>query len=124
MRRALLAVCATVGTALLLSPYLLGCDRQSVHFSAKQMSSLVVTRVPIVLQGHNVRISGTIELLVVVGTDGIPTCISVVRGHPILTSAAIDSVKNWRFRAYRRNRSFVSYSGSLVIDAKEFVEPG
>ena len=121
MQRALRAVCVAVGTVLLLSQYLPGCDRQPVHFSAKRMSSLVVTRVPIVLQGHSVRISGTIELLVVVGTDGIPTCISVVRGHPILTSAAIDSVKNWRFRAYRRT---VSYSGSLVIDAKEFVAPG
>ena len=44
------------------------------------------------LQGHIARIQGTIELLVVVAEDGRPSCLLVVRGHPILTSAAIATV--------------------------------
>ena len=75
------------------------------------------------LQGHAARINGTIELLVVVGEDGKPSCISVVRGHPILTSTAIASVKEWLFRPYRKNHKLVTYSGKLVLDAKEFVRP-
>jgi outer membrane biosynthesis protein TonB len=76
-----------------------------------------------VLQGHVVRIKGTIELLVVVGEDGKPSCISVVRGHPILTSTAINSVTEWRFRPYHTSHKVVPYSGALVLDTNEFVRP-
>ena len=76
-----------------------------------------------VLQGHVVRIKGTIELLVLVGEDGKPSCISVVRGHPVLTSTAIASVKEWRFRPFHKNRKVITYSGALVLDTKEFVRP-
>jgi TonB family protein len=76
-----------------------------------------------VLQGRSVRISGTIELRVVVGNDGKPSCISVVRGHPILTATAIASVKEWQFRPCHQNGNIVTYTGALVLDAKEFVRP-
>ena len=75
------------------------------------------------VQGHNARLAGSIELLVVIDERGKPICISVVRGHPILTSTAIASVKEWRFRLYRKNRKLVTYSGALVLDAEEFVRP-
>lgn len=87
------------------------------------MSHRIVQRTPMVLQGHVVRIKGTIELLVVVGDDGKPSCISVLHGHLILTSTAMASVKGWRFRLYHQNRKVVTYSGALVLDAKAFVRP-
>jgi TonB family protein len=75
------------------------------------------------VQGHYSRLSGSIELLVVVDEQGKPTCISVVRGHPILTSTAISSVRNWRFRPYSVEGTPKKYSGSLVIESKEFDVP-
>jgi hypothetical protein len=108
---------------LLVGERVFACEKQAVHFDAVAMSQRIVQRTPIVLQGHVARINGTIELLVVVGDGGIPSCISVVRGHPILTSTAIASVKEWRFRPYPKNRKQVTYSGALVLDAKEFVQP-
>ena len=87
------------------------------------MTQRIVKRTPMVLQGHALRIEGTIELPVIVEEDGKPSCISVVRGHPILTSTAIASVKEWRFRPYHKNGKLVTYSGALVLDAKEFVHP-
>ena len=113
-------VCAGL---LLVGHCIFACDQQPVHFQAGAMSHRIVQRVPMVLQGHAVRIKGTIELLVVVGEDGKPSCISVVRGHPILTSTAIASVKEWRFRPYQKNRKVITYSGALVLDAKEFIHP-
>jgi Gram-negative bacterial TonB protein C-terminal len=102
---------------------LFACETQPVHFQAAAMLHRILKRTPMVLQGHVVRIKGTIELLVVVSNDGTPSCISVVRGHPILTSAAIASVKEWRFRPYRKNRKRVTYSGALVLDAREVATP-
>jgi TonB family protein len=98
------------------------CEKQSVHLSAAQMANRIVKRAPIAVQAHAARISGSIELLVEVDTDGKPSCISVVRGHPILTSAAVVSVKDWRFRPYRSAGKLTTYSGSLVIYAKDFAD--
>ena len=113
-------VCAGL---LLVGSSVFACEQQRVHFQAVAMSHRIVERTPMVLQGHAVRINGTIELLVVVGKDGKPSCISVMRGHPILTSTAIPSVTEWRFRPYHKNRKMVTYSGALVLDAKEFIRP-
>jgi len=119
MWRQLAAACAS----LFLAGAASACEQQPVHLQAVAMSRRIVERVPMVLQGHVVRIKGTIELLAVVGEDGKPSCISVVRGHPLLTSTAIASVKEWRFRPCRQNRKVITYSGALVLDAKEFVLP-
>jgi TonB-like protein len=120
MRRALAIVCAGL---FLFGEWLFACEKQPLHFRAAAMSNRIVKRTPMVLQGHIARIQGAIELLVTVGEDGRPSCISVVRGHPILTATAIASVKEWRFRPYRNNRNLVMYSGGLVLDGKEFVRP-
>jgi outer membrane biosynthesis protein TonB len=84
------------------------------------MANRIAKRTPIVVQAHVARISGSIELLVEVDIDGKPSCISILQGHPILTSAAIPSVKDWRFRPYHAKGKLVRYSGSLVIYAKDF----
>jgi TonB family protein len=75
------------------------------------------------VQGHHARLTGNIELLVVVDEQGKPTCISVLSGHPILTSTAISSVRNWRFRPYYVKNKLKRYSGLLVIDSTEFSLP-
>ncbi len=61
--------------------------------------------------------------MVVVDNHGEPICISVVRGHPLLTSTAISSVKDWRFRPYSAKGKPKNYSGSLLIESKEFEVP-
>jgi hypothetical protein len=113
-------VCAGL---FLFGECLFACEKHPVYFEAAAMSHPHSQADSNVLQGHVVRIKGTIELLVVVGKDGKPSCISVMRGHPILASAAIASVKEWRFRPYSKNRKLVTYSGALVLDAKEFAPP-
>ena len=120
MRSALALVCACL---LFGGDYVSACEKQPVHFKAAAMSQRFIRRTPIVLQAQSVRISGVIELLVVVGNDGKPSCISVVRGHPILTATAIASVKEWQFRPCHQNGKVVTYSGALVLDAREFVRP-
>jgi Gram-negative bacterial TonB protein C-terminal len=99
------------------------CQEEAVHFTSQEMSQRIVTRTPMTVQGHHARLAGSIELLVVVDELGKPICISVVRGHPILTSTAITSVKDWRFRPYSMKGKRKKYSGSLVIDSKEFNVP-
>jgi TonB family protein len=99
------------------------CQEEAVHFPSQEMSQRIVTRTPMMVQGHHARLAGSIELLVVIDEQGKPICISVVRGHPILTSTAMSAVKDWRFRPYSMKGKLKKYSGSLVIDSKEFGVP-
>jgi len=120
MRQRLAVACVGL---LLVGECVFACEQQPLHLQADAMSHRIVKRTPMMFQGHIARIQGTIKLLVVVAEDGKPSCLLVVRGHPILTSTAIASVKEWRFRPYRENRKLVTYSGTLVLDAKDFVRP-
>ena len=44
------------------------------------------------------RIQGIVILEVVIGIDGVPKNVSLVSGHSLLQKAAIDAVKEWRYR--------------------------
>ena len=119
MRRSLIVGCVAV---LFTWHCATACEKQPVHLSAEQITRRIAQRTPIVVQAHVARISGTVELLVEVDTQGKSSCVSILRGHPILTSAAVLSVKEWRFRPYHTKEKLVAYSGPLVIYAKDFTD--
>lgn len=43
------------------------------------------------------RVQGTVELDAVIDTNGRVTQVTVLSGHPLLTDAAADAVRHWRF---------------------------
>jgi len=47
------------------------------------------------VQAH---ISGTVRLVAIIGRDGAIRNLQVAAGHPLLTPAAIEAVKQWRYR--------------------------
>lgn len=49
------------------------------------------------------RIQGSVVLHVVIATDGSVKDVKLVSGHPMLTPAAIDAVKRWKYRPYLLN---------------------
>jgi protein TonB len=49
------------------------------------------------------RVQGTVVLHVIVATDGTLREIQAVSGHPLLIQAAIDDVKQWRYKPTLRN---------------------
>lgn len=44
------------------------------------------------------RIQGTVKLYVLIGRDGAVERIRLISGHPFLVKAAMDAVKQWRYR--------------------------
>jgi TonB family protein len=50
---------------------------------------------PLALQA---RISGTVRLHAIVGKDGSVQELTLVSGHPLLVRAALDAVKQWRYK--------------------------
>src|SRR5664280_2577939 len=49
------------------------------------------------------RIQGTVVLHALIGKDGTIQDLSVISGHPMLIPAAMDAVKQWRYKPYVLN---------------------
>ena len=55
------------------------------------------------LAANEAHVRGTVTLRVVIAKDGAPRMISVVSGDPLLIDAAVDAVRQWRYKQTRLN---------------------
>ena len=62
------------------------------------------------------RIQGTVVLQAVIGKDGTVQNLHVVSGHPMLTQAAIDAVKQWRYKPYYLNGEPVEVNTQISVN--------
>jgi periplasmic protein TonB len=61
------------------------------------------------------RIEGTVLLLAVIGKDGTVRDVRVESGLPVLALAAIDAVKQWRYRPYLLNGEPIEVDSQITI---------
>ena len=62
------------------------------------------------------RVSGTVELLGVLGTDGRIHELRVLRGHPLLVGAALDAVRQWIFEPTLLNGQAVEVAAPITVN--------
>ena len=62
------------------------------------------------------RIQGVVILEAVIGKDGSISEIRVVSGHPLLTQAAIDAVKQWRYKPTLLNGEPVEVVTTITVN--------
>ena len=62
------------------------------------------------------RLEGAVVLLAVIGTDGSVKDVRVESGLPILAQAAIDAVKQWRYKAYMVDGEPVEVDSRITIN--------
>lgn len=62
------------------------------------------------------RIEGTVVLLAVIGKDGTVQDVRVESGLPVLAQAAIDAVKQWRYRPYLLNGEPIEVDSRITIN--------
>jgi protein TonB len=62
------------------------------------------------------RIEGTVVLLAVIGKDGTVEDVRVEKGLPVLAQAAIEAVKQWRYRPYLLNGEPVEIDSHITIN--------
>ncbi len=63
----------------------------------------------------NARVQGTVVLKAVIGTDGTVKELTVVSGPHLLQQAALDAVKQWRYRPYLLNGEPVEVGTTINI---------
>lgn len=71
-----------------------------VHVSTGVQSARLLRQVTPVYPrpARDARISGTVRLVAIIGRDGAIQNLQVLSGHPFLTSAAVEAVKQWLYR--------------------------
>lgn len=62
------------------------------------------------------RIGGTVVLRAVIGKDGTVTDVQIESGLPILAQAAIEAVKQWRYKPYMLNGEPVEVDSRITIN--------
>ena len=62
------------------------------------------------------RVQGTVELRAIISKAGTIENLVVVRGHPMLAPAAIDAVRQWRYRPYLLNNEPIEVETEITVN--------
>lgn len=62
------------------------------------------------------RIQGVVVLQALIGKDGSIQNLHVVSGHPMLTNAALEAVKEWRYKPYYLNSEPVEVETTINVN--------
>ena len=68
------------------------------------------------LLGQHMRVQGSVELQAVVGVDGVIQDLRVLSGPSILTAAAQQAVRQWRFKPYLQNGQPVETKARITVN--------
>jgi periplasmic protein TonB len=91
---------------------------QRVRVSAGVTSGLLIRKVNPVYPplARQARISGTVVLRAVISKDGAIENLQLVSGHPMLAPAAIDAVKQWKYKPYLLNGEPVEVDTEVQVN--------
>ena len=65
---------------------------------------------------RSARIQGVVVLAAIIGKAGTIENLRVLSGHPMLTAAAIDAVRQWRYRPYVLNGEPVEVETQITVN--------
>jgi TonB family protein len=90
-------------------------ERESLSAgSVPELRQTIDSNLP--LLGQHMRVQGSVVLQAVVGTDGIIEDLRVVSGPAILTTAAQQAVRQWRFKPYLQNGQPVETKARITVN--------
>ena len=68
---------------------------------------------PLAKQG---RVQGAVELRAIISKEGTIENLMIVRGHPMLSAAAIEAVRQWRYRPYLLNGEPIEVETEITVN--------
>jgi protein TonB len=67
------------------------------------------------LLAKQTKTQGTVRLRAIISRDGRITSLDVVSGHPLLVKAALDAVRQWRYRPTLLNGESIEVETSITV---------
>jgi TonB family protein len=91
---------------------------QRVMMTSGVSSGLLLTKIDPVYPAvaRQARVQGTVVLQAIIGRDGSIEHLSLVSGHPLLAPAAIDAVKQWKYKPYLLNSVPVEVQTQIEVN--------
>ena len=91
---------------------------QRVRISQGVSQGLILSKVQPVYpqEARNQRIEGAVLMHVVIAQTGNVISLELISGHPLLAPAAIDAVKQWKYRPYLLNGSPVEVDTRVTVN--------
>jgi protein TonB len=92
-------------------------ERRPLKLSEPIVQAQLISRVeprypPLAAQIH---LQGTVLLHAIISRDGTITSLEVVNGHPLLVQAALDAVRQWRYRPTMLNGEPVEVETTITV---------
>jgi bla regulator protein blaR1 len=90
----------------------------SVHASKGEMAALIVKKVPPEYPeaAKKAGIQGEVVLRAIIGKDGDVENLQIVSGHPQLAPAAVEAVKQWKYRPYLQEGKPVEVETEITVN--------
>ncbi len=63
----------------------------------------------------SMHVEGAVQLMATVSAAGNITAVKVLSGDPLLTKAAVDAVKRWKYKPYRLNGEPVEIQTQITV---------
>lgn len=86
-----------------------------VRLGESLMQTHLIRKVDPVYPAETVRIAGTVVLQANISKAGDVESLKLISGHPILAPAAIDAVKQWKYRPYLLNGWPVAVETTITV---------
>lgn len=92
----------SAGAAEQTAPRIKGAGPERVRVSQGVTQGLIISKVNPVYPdiARTSRVQGQVVLRALIGREGSVENLQVISGHPLLTQAALDAVKQWKYRPY------------------------
>jgi len=95
-----------------------GASPQSVTVGQSVMAGQIVAKVAPIYPplARQARVQGAVVLEATISENGEIVDLHVVSGHPMLVTAAVEAVKQWRYRPYLLNGQPVSVQTQIQVN--------
>src|SRR5580658_6380572 len=101
-----------------LSPIYLKAAPQHVQIMQSVAQGLLLTKVDPIYPplARQARIQSTVVLRALISKEGSVEQLTLVSGHPMLVQAAIDAVKQWKYKPYLLNSEPVEVETEIQVN--------
>jgi len=93
---------------------------ETLKISQGVTQGLLVKRVPPMYpqSAKQMHVQGTVQLQATIGKDGNITSVKALSGEPVLARAAIDAVKQWKYKPYTLNSEPLEIQTQITVNFK------
>ncbi len=109
---------SAAGSAVAQQPDQPTAAHASVHASKEEMTALVLKKIPPEYPeaAKKAHIQGQVILKAIIGKSGDVENLQIVSGHPQLAPAAIEAVKQWKYRPYLQQGQPVEVETEVTVN--------